>query len=150
MNSTFLMIQAISQNVALCCAALFAGSSIYISLVEDPATSFGGTEFASNYILWAHPRPAVFQASFAAIAGLAGILTGLVGGAVWWGIGGVILIGAALLHVFVVIPETRHLRDADPKADPQRATRLLARLARLHAVSSLAGLAALFIFIMRA
>ena len=149
MPSTLLMIQAIAQNIALFCCALFAGGSIYVSLVEDPAAAEGDIELASAYLLWAHLRPAVVQASFAAIAALAGILTGLAGGTVSWVIGGVILGMAAVLYLYVVIPETRSLRNIDPAADSKHASRLFARLARLHAALSLASLGALFIFIMQ-
>jgi len=141
------MIQGISQNIALFCCALFAGGSIYISLVEDPATTEGGAEFASSYLLWTYPRPAIFQVVFAATAALAGILTGLASGATWWVIGGIILGIAALLHLFFVIPETRRLRNVDLTADPERTTQLLTRLARMHAALSLVSLGALFIFV---
>jgi len=148
MTSMLLMLQAISQNIALLCCALFAGGSIYISLVEDPSTTEGGTELAGTYLLTAHPRPAIFQASFATVAALAGILTGLAGGAIWWAVGGAVLGIAALMHLFVVIPTTRRLSEVDPTADLERTDKLLARLAKLHAALSLASLAALFIFIM--
>ncbi|MFH1346581.1 MAG: hypothetical protein ABIL01_36125 [Pseudomonadota bacterium] len=143
-----LMIQAISQNIALFCCALFAGSSIYVSLVEDPAAAEGDTELATAYLLWAHPRPAIVQAFFAAIAAVAGILTGVAGGNISWVIGGIVLAMAALLHLFEVVPQTRRLRNIDLVADPKHAATLLTRLARLHAALSLASLGALFIFIM--
>jgi hypothetical protein len=144
-----LMVQAIAQNIAFFCCAIFAGGSIYVSLVEDPATAEGGIEMAGIYLLAAHPRPAIVQTLFAAIAALAGVLAGLAGGAIWWIIGGVILGIAALSQLFVVNPTARRLREVNPAADPKRANRVLARLTRLHAGLSLAGLTALFIFIMK-
>ena len=149
MTTQLLMIQAIAENIALFCCAIFAGGSVYVSLVEDPATAEGGIEMAGTYLLSAHPRPAIVQTLFAAIAALAGVLAGLAGHAMWWVIGGAILAIAALSHLFVVNPTARRLREINPAADPKRANRLLARLTRLHAGLSLAGLAALFIFIMK-
>jgi hypothetical protein len=149
MISAMLLIQAASQNIAMFFCALFAGSSVYISLVEDPATAEGGPEMAGAYLVTAHPRPAIVQASFATTAALAGIVTGLAGGATWWFIGGVILGVAALIQLFVVIPLTRRLTDVDPEADPKRVNRLLLRLTRLHGALCLASLAAIFIFIMK-
>lgn len=147
MTSILLMIQSMSQNIALFCCALFAGGSIYISLVEDPATSEGGTEFASSFLLWTYPRPAIVQVVFAVTAALAGTLTGFASGVIGWVIGGMILGIAALLHLFVVLPETRRLTNVDLTADPIHTARVLARLARVHAALSLLSLAALFIFI---
>jgi hypothetical protein len=149
MTAQFLMIQAIAQNVALFCGAIFAGGAVYVSLVEDPATAEGGVELAGTYLLAAHPRPAIVQTLFAGLAGLAGVLSGLAGGATWWVIGGVILGVAALAQMFVVNPTARRLREVNPAADAGRANRLLARLRRLHAGLGLAGLGALFIFIMK-
>jgi len=149
MTAQLLMVQAISQNIALFCCAIFAGGSIYVSLVEDPATAEGGIELAGTYLLAAYPRPAIVQTLFAGFGALAGVLAGLAGGSIWWVIGGVILGIAALSHLFVVNPTARRLREVNPAADPERANRLLARLTRLHAGLSLAGLTALFIFIMK-
>lgn len=149
MPSTLLMIQAISQNIALLCCALFAGSSIYVSLIQYPATAEGGLELASAYLLWAHPRSAFIQTSFAAVAALAGILTGVASDSILWVIGGVILGMAALFHLFVVVPRMRNLNNIDLAADSERAASLLKRLARLQAASSLSGIGALFIFIVR-
>ncbi len=150
MNSTLLMVQAMSQNVALFCSAIFAGSSIYVSLVETPATLQGGMEMAKAYRLWVHPRPAIVQASFAGLAAVAGILTGVVAGSIYWVAGGIVSAFALILHIAVVIPDTRRLNNIDLASDPKRVDRLLTRLARLHAALSLAGLGALFIFIMLA
>ena len=148
MTAQLLMIQAISHNIALFSCAVFAGGAIYVSLVEDPATAEGGIELAGTYLLAAHPRPAIVQTLFAGCAALAGVLAGLAGSGVWWVIGGAVMGVAALAELFVVNPTARRLREINPAQDPARAKRLLARLARLHAGLSLAGLTALFIFIM--
>ncbi len=148
MTAQLLMIEAISQNIAFFCCAIFAGGSIYVSLVEDPATAEGGIEMAGTYLLAAHPRPAIVQTLFAGCGALAGVLAGFAAGTIWWVVGGAILGIAALAQLFVVNPNARRLREVNPAADPARASSLLARLARLHAALSLAGLAALFIFIM--
>ncbi len=149
MTAQLLMVQAISQNIAFFCCAVFAGCAVYVSLVEDPATAEGGIELAGTYLLAAHPRPAVVQTIFAALAAVSGVLAGLAGGVIWWVIGGAIMGIAALSELFVINPTARRLREVNPAADPERASRLFTRLARLHAWLSLAGLAALFIFIMK-
>ena len=84
MDSTLLLLQFTSQNIALFCCALFAGAATYVSLVEHPAMTEGGAKLASTYLLTSHPRPVVFQTSFGAIGSIAGILAGLAGGAPSW------------------------------------------------------------------
>jgi hypothetical protein len=138
MQSAMLLVQAMAYNVALCCGALFAGAAVYISLVEQPTILEGGRD-TGVYLLFAQPRPAVFLISFATVGGVAGLAAGIAGGAPWWLAGGVALLVAAALQQGAVIPATRGLADGDVAA--------LKRLARLHAVQSLAGLAALSLFI---
>ena len=44
MSTLLLLIQSISENIALFCCAMFAGGSVYISLVEDPVAGERGPE----------------------------------------------------------------------------------------------------------
>ena len=150
MTSTLLLVQFASQNVALFCCALFAGAATYVSLVGHPAMDEDGTELADTHVLASHPRPAIFQASLGVIGSLAAMLAGSAGGAMWWLAGGIVLGAAALVQLFAVLPLTRRLTGIDPRADPQYAAEVIARLAKLHAVLSLAALAALFMFITKA
>ena len=150
MQSSLLLIQFASQNIALFSCALFAGAATYVSLVEHPTMDEGGRELTGSYILLAQPRPAFFQTSFAVIGSLAGISAGVTGSAVWWLAGGLVLGVAALLQLYVVIPETRRLVETATSGDPKESGLFsLGRLTRLHAMQSLAGLAALFMFIMK-
>jgi hypothetical protein len=75
---------------------------------------------------------------------------GAAGGAMWWLAGGTVLGAAAALQVFAVRPLTRRLPGIEPRADPQYAAEVIARLAKLHAALSLAALAALFMLITKA
>jgi hypothetical protein len=49
-----------------------------------------------------------------------------------------------------VLPLTRRLTGSEGRANPRNAAQIIARLAKLHAALSLAALAALFMFIMKA
>jgi hypothetical protein len=149
MNPAILMIQAISQDIAMFFCALFAGGSVYVSLVEDPATAKGGAEMGGAYLMTAHPRPAVLQTLFAFVAAAAGLLAGLASGSAWWLAGGALLGFAALLQMAKVIPLVRAVAGAGPEADPAWLARHLRVLARLHAVLSLASLASLFLLVTR-
>jgi len=150
MDSTLLLLQFTSQNIALFCCALFAGAATYVSLVEHPAMTEGGAKLASTYLLTSHPRPVIFQTSFGAIGSLTGILAGLAGGFLWWSAGGMVLAAATLLQVFAVMPLSRRVLDMDPRSDPKSAAPVFEKLTQLHAAQSLAGLASLFIFITNA
>lgn len=150
MTAQLLMIQAISHNIALFSCAIFTGGAIYVSLVEDPANVEGGIELLDAYLLAAHPRPAIVQTLFAAFAALAGVTAGVAGSGFWWVVGGVIMGIATIAGLFIVNPTARRLREVNAAHDPKRAKQLLARLTGLHAGLSLAGLAALFLFIMAA
>jgi hypothetical protein len=149
MQSTFLLIQFVSQNIALLCCALFAGAAAYVSLVEQPTIVAGGTELTGAYLLLAQPRPVFFQTFFAAVGALAGIAAGVTGGAVLWLAGGIVLSFAVLFQLAVVLPATRRLFDADLIADPEKTSGVLRKLTRLHAMQSLAGLASLLMFILK-
>ncbi len=149
MSPLLLMAQAISQYMALFCCALFAGGSTYICLVEDPATSDAGPELAGLYALTAHPRPAIFLGSTAVVAALTGILHAMAGGSAWWLVGGLVQAIAALVYLFMVIPEARRFAGLTAAAQQADMGRTTARLKVLHAAVSLGGLAALFIFISR-
>jgi len=150
MTSTLLLVQFASQNVALFCCALFAGAATYVSLVGHPAMDEGGTGLPDTRVLVPHPKPAIFQASLGVIGSLAAMLAGSAGGAMWWLAGGTVLGAAAALQVFAVLPLTRRLTGREGRADPRSAVQIMARLAKLHAALSLAALAALFMFIMKA
>jgi hypothetical protein len=150
MSSTLLLVQFASQNIALFCCALFAGGATYVSLVEHPRLDEGAVELADTTVLASHPRPAVFQAALGIIGSLAAMLAGSASGAIWWLAGGTVLGAAALLQAFAVLPLARRLTGSEGRADPGSAARIIAKLAKLHAALSLAALAALFMFIMKA
>jgi hypothetical protein len=150
MTSTLLLAQFACQNIALFCCALFAGAATYVSLVEHPTLDAGAAELADATVLGSHPRPAIFQAGLGVIGSLAAMLAGSAAGAMWWLAGGTVLGAAALLQVFAVLPLTRRLTGSEGRADPKSAARIIARLAKLHAALSLAALASLFMFIMKA
>lgn len=149
MSSVLLLVQFASQNVALFCGALFAGAATYVTLVEHPAMDEGGAGLADSYILASHPRPAVFQASFGVAGALAAMLAGFCGADPWWAGGAAVLGTGVVLHVTRVLPLARQVADLD-RSDVKGAQALVLRMARLHALVALAGLAALCVFILRA
>jgi hypothetical protein len=148
-QETLILVQTITQNFALMCCALYAVAATYVSLVERPAIAASGHYVASAYILFSQPRPTIFQTIFAAVGGISGILAGWASTNFWWLAGGIILLCAALFTLFVVAPESRDLRPAAPDADDAELNAKLVILSRLYAMQAIAGLAALFIYIMK-
>ena len=150
MQSSLVLVQFASQNIALLCCALFAGAALYVSLVEQPAIAAGGAQATGAYVLLAQPRPMFFHTFFASVGALAGITAGVTGGVILWLAGGLVLTFATMFQLAVVLPETRRLFQADLIADPEQASGVLSKLAKLHAVQSLVSLAALSMFILKA
>ena len=147
MKILMLMVYAMSQDVALCCCALFAGGACYVSLVEQPTILRARKDLTGAYILLAQPRPAVFETAFAAIGALAGIMAGISGSAGWWLAGGLLLAAAFVFRLAMVGPQTRRILEIGLHGDLDDAHEHLERLEKLHAVQSLLGLGALFTFI---
>jgi hypothetical protein len=149
MQALMLLIQAMSQNVALCCCALFAGGACYVSLVEQPALQGNRNDLTAAYLLLAQPRPGIYAGFFALVGGLTGIAAGASAGSHWWLAGGVLLMVAAVLQLGVLGPQTRRLLASVVNGEMDGAQEPLERLARLHGAQSLLGLGALFLFISR-
>jgi len=149
MQAMMLLIQAISQNVALCCCALFTGGACYVSLVERPALQGTRNDLTAAYLLLAQPRPGMYAGFFALLGGLTGIAAGVSSGSYWWLAGGILLMAAAVVQLAVLGPQTRSLLAIVADSELNDAQELLLRLARVHGVQSLLGLVALFLFISR-
>jgi len=126
--------------VLLLCVALFAGAALYVSSVERPARLAGGTALALTEFRPSHRRGAVTQASLAALAGIGD-----------WARGhGSLPLLAGLLTAFaiafplvVILPTNKRLMDQTLEAGGAEGAALLTRWRRLHAVRTVAGLAAL-------
>jgi hypothetical protein len=146
-SAALLLIQYTGQNMALLCCALFAGAATYISLVEHPAIAEGGARLTGAYLLMAHPRPVIFQFSFGAVGAFTGFLAGVASKSSWWVAGALLLAAAALLHLFLVQPTLRNMRDIDPQTEPQLLRDSFARLRKVHAAISIASLVSLSVFI---
>jgi hypothetical protein len=150
MNTTLILVQFASQNVALFCCALVAGAAVYVSLVEHPAIAEAGGKLAVGYLLFSQPRPVLYQGAFGVIGGIAGIVAGIAGGDFSRLAGGVMLLVSTLYQLTVVVPATRKVTSLAASDQAAELPRRLARLSRINAVQSLGSLAALLIFILRA
>lgn len=112
---------------------------MYITLVEHPARLECGTTLAATEFGPSYRRAAMMQATLAAVGFLAGL-------AAWAYRGGpLLLIGAILLGLvipftlIVIMPTNKRLLDPGLDRSSEKATALLLRWGRLHALRSVAS-----------
>lgn len=131
----------VAGTLALILAALFAGAALYINVAEHPARM--KLDAGNAVAQWSpsYDRGYMMQATLAVLAGLAGL-------AAWWQLDGTLwLVGALLMlanwpwTLIAIMPVNRQLKASDGDAVAQ-----LDRWARLHAVRTLLGFAAVVCF----
>jgi len=128
-------------------AVAFAAWALYVSLVEHPARlsidpAAAVAQFRASYRL-----AALYQASFAALGLIAGIIASATSGDAVWAIGGLV-VGTAIPFTLIVIrPTNRRLLGADHVGENAR--HLLVRWGRLHWVRSVLGVLAVAVLALR-
>ena len=133
-------------TAALISAIMFSSWALYVTLVEHPARLDSGAGPGRAQFQPSYRRAAPWQASFALIAGVAGVVTAVATGR-WPWLAGALAIGAAVPFTLVVIkPINRTLLSGGPLGD-EDTRRLLQRWGRLHAVRTVLGFAGLLAFL---
>jgi hypothetical protein len=91
------------EIIATLAAGLFAGAAIYIDLAEQPARN--RIDIAAALTEWrpSYKRAAVVQPILAAVGFLSAVAAWLMGGSVWWLIGGVLLV-AVIPYTLIIDP----------------------------------------------
>lgn len=140
-------IQEIAQFLATLSCSLFAGTAVYINLVEHPARMECGTEIAATEFPPSYRRAAIMQASLAILGFLGSILAWFMGGSVLWLLGGILLGLVVPFTLIVIMPTNKQLLDLSLDRRSDRAYQLLSRWAKLHAVRSVLSVLALIIFL---
>ena len=135
--------------IAALCAGVFAGSAIYINAVEHPARMSCGNDVAVREFAPSYRRATVMQASLAVIGCVTGLGAAWVLQDAWVAVGALLLGGVVPFTLIMILPTNNQL--LDPSLDPQspRATDLLTRWGRLHAVRSVLSTVALVLFLFR-
>lgn len=141
--------ETLLKVIVLLSSGLFAGAALYITAVQHPARISQGAlialqEFRPNY-----KRAAPLQASLAVICFLCSV-------AVWWLTGrwawlaGGALVGAVVPFTLAFVKSTnRLLLDATSQPKDEKAFRLLAKWARLHAVRTCLSLLGFIILVVQ-
>jgi hypothetical protein len=134
------------EMIALLCAALFAGASIHVSIVEHPARMSAGLGVALAQFRPGYRRAAVMQ-SVLAIVGFAASLAAYASGRGWPAlVGGLFLILVAPWTLIVLMPTNRQLLDVARAAETPGTESLLRRWGMLHAVRTVMSFVSLTIF----
>ena len=137
------------ELLATLSAGLFAGAAIYIDLAEQPARKQIDTAAALTEWRPSYKRAAVVQPLLAGVGFLSAIAAWLMGGSVWWLVGGVLLVAVIPYTLIVVFPTNNKLLDpAIGDKNPELARSLLVRWGRLHTVRSLMSLATFLAFML--
>ena len=136
-----------AEFVALLSCSLFAGASVYISLVEHPARMACGVELAATEFPPSYRRATVMQATLAALGLLSSIAAWLAGATFWWLVAGVLLGSVIPFTLFVILPTNKLLLSPTLDKRSVEAERLLARWGALHAVRSVLSGVALLLFV---
>ena len=135
--------------VAAVCAGVFAGAAIYITAVEHPARLSCGTALALREFAPSYRRATPMQASLAIMGCLTGLWSAWVLGDALVGLGALLLGAVVPFTLIVILPTNKEL--LEPSLDPAgaRATALLIRWGRLHAIRSVLSSIALVLFVVR-
>jgi uncharacterized membrane protein len=141
------MLADIVTLIAILACALFAGAAVYINLVEHPARLSCGTEIAARQWAPSYARATVMQASLAIVAGAAGLLRWLQGGATPWLFGAAAILAVVPVTLLVIFPTNKRLLEPgrDLASDETRA--LLVAWGRLHAVRSVLSVVASALYV---
>src|SRR5262245_62007919 len=120
--------------LATIAAGLFAGASMYVSVVEHPARIESGAATAVKHFGPSARRAAVMQGGLAVFGVVtAGVAWALGSGASWL-VGGILLGTMVPFTLIVIMPTNRRLLDASLNTGSPVAVELLRRWGRLHAV----------------
>src|SRR6266566_8017223 len=124
----------IAEFVAVLTCGLFAGASVYISLVEHPARMACGVEIAAAEFPPTYRRASIMQATLAAVGLLSSIAVWLAGATFWWAIAGVLLGSVIPFTLIVVLPSNKQLLSPTLDRQSAKTSQLLARWGALQVV----------------
>ena len=137
----------IAEFIAVLACGLFAGASIYISLVEHPARMECGIEIAAAEFSPSYRRATVMQATLAAVGLISSIAAWLTGATFWWLVGGVVLGAVIPFTLIVILPTNKQLLSPTLDRRSAQTELLLARWGVLHAVRSVLSGLSLLLFL---
>jgi hypothetical protein len=137
----------LAGQLALVTAAVFAGAALYVNVAEQPAR--GGLEAGAQLAEWkpAYKRGAAMQAPLALIGFLLGAIAWWQSSDAVWLLGAVLLVANWPYTLLVIMPTNRMLMGTEPASAGPATRALIERWARLHAVRTTLGFAAVLAFL---
>ncbi|MGF7008865.1 DUF1772 domain-containing protein [Aminobacter sp. BE322] len=132
----------LAGQIALACAAAFAGAAFYINFAEQPARL--GLDDKNLLDEWkpSYARGFAMQASLAVASGLLGLLAAWLAVDWRWIVGAVLMLANWPYTLLVILPTNKEI-EAIASADAGTASRtLIMRWGTLHAVRTALGCAA--------
>jgi uncharacterized membrane protein len=137
----------ISTVVASVAAGLFAGASVYVTVVEHPAWVECGPALAIKHFGPSSRRAAVMQGLLAVIGLVAGVAAWGQGSGAGWLVGGLLLAAMVPFTLIIIKPTNRRLLDPGLNPGSDEARDLLTRWGQLHAVRTVVGVVAFVVFV---
>lgn len=131
--------------VATVCAGLFAGAALYVSLVEHPARLSCGTALAVAEFGPSYQRAARLQSALATVCFVASLWAAFRGAGHLVFVAAIVIAAVVPFTLLVIMPTNNRLMDPSLNPASPEVSTLLARWGRLHAVRTVAGLAAFLV-----
>jgi Domain of unknown function (DUF1772) len=133
--------------IGVLACTLFAGAAVYITAVEHPARLSCGTEIAATEWAPSYKRATVMQVPLAVVAGLCGIMRGVLGGGSLWLWAAVLIMSVIPFTLLVIRPTNNRLLDLHRDRGSNETRQLLNAWGRLHLVRTALSVAASVLFV---
>lgn len=135
------------EFIATACAGLWAGGCLYISIVEHPAASRVGLDFATKFFRPMSIRAAPMLIILALVGAISSTYAWFGGGGIEWLTGALLLFSMFPLTAIFIVPTNRALLKVDYARSPEEATLLLSRWGRWHAIRTFFGSLPFILFV---
>ena len=137
----------LAGQLALIAAALFAGAAIYVNVAEQPSRLKLGDGGLLAEWKSAYKRGFAMQAPLALVGSVLGLLA-------WWQtkdwrwlVGAMVLVANWPYTLLVIMPTNNKIKTINSASAGSESRMLIEQWGRLHAVRSVLGFAATFIFL---
>ena len=141
------MTPEVIELIGVLTCTLFAGAAVYITAVEHPARLLCGTEIAATEWAPSYKRATVMQVPLAVVAGLSGIVRGVLGGGPLWVWAAVLILSVIPFTLLAIRPTNNRLLDRHRDRGSDETRQLLHSWGRLHLVRTALSVAASICFV---
>jgi hypothetical protein len=141
------MTSEVVELMGVLACTLFAGAAVYITAVEHPARLSCGTEIAASAWVPSYKRATVMQVPLAVVAGLSGIVRGILGGGPLWVWAAILILLVIPFTLLVIRPTNNRLLDEHRDRGSNETRQLLNSWGRFHLVRTALSVAASVLFV---